>query len=55
MVDRANLDMAARDLDGARAEHDRAVKLLAEKRGSLVRVVERATQLSASLSPSASR
>lgn len=49
MVDRANLDVAARDLDGARAEHDRAAKLLAEKRGSLVRVVERATQLSASL------
>jgi hypothetical protein len=49
MVDRANLDMAARDLDGARAEHDRAAKLLAERRGSLVRVVERTTRLSASL------
>jgi hypothetical protein len=49
MVDRANLDMAARDLDGARAEYDKAAKELAEKRGALVRVVERATQLSASL------
>jgi hypothetical protein len=49
LVDRANLDTLAREADAARAEHEKAAKVLAERRGLLVRVVERTTQLSASL------
>jgi len=49
LVERANFDTLAREADASRAEHEKAVRVLAERRGSLVRVVERATQLSASL------
>jgi hypothetical protein len=49
LVDRANLDTLAREADAARAEHEKAAKVLAERRGLLVRVVERTTQMSASL------
>lgn len=49
LVDRANLDTLAREVDGVRAEHEKAARVLADRRGSLVRVVERTTRLSASL------
>jgi len=49
LVDRANLDTLAREADASRAEHEKAARVLAERRGSLVRVVERTTQMSASL------
>lgn len=49
LVERANFETLSREADASRAEHEKAVKVLAERRGSLVRVVERTTQLSASL------
>ena len=49
LLDRANLDQLSREVDGLRAEHEKAARVLADQRGSLVRVVERATQVSASL------
>ncbi len=49
LVERANFETLAGEADASRAEHEKAVKVLAERRGSLVRVVERTTQLSASL------
>jgi hypothetical protein len=49
LVDRANLDTLARETDASRAEHEKAARVLAERQGVLVRVVERTTQMSASL------
>jgi hypothetical protein len=49
LLDRGDLETLEREAEGARAEHERAVRTLAERRGSLVRTVERTMQLSASL------
>jgi hypothetical protein len=49
LMDRSNLDQLSREVDGVRAEHEKAARVLADQRGSLVRVVERATRVSASL------
>lgn len=49
LVQRATLETLGREADASRAEHEKASRALAERRGSLVRIVERTTQLSASL------
>jgi hypothetical protein len=49
LLDGANLDTLAREAAGTRAEHEKAVRTLADHRGALVRTVERTMQLSASL------
>jgi hypothetical protein len=49
LLDRANLDTLAREAAGTRAEHEKAMRTLADHRGTLVRTVERTMQLSASL------
>ena len=49
LVERTNFETLAREADTSRAKHEKAAILLAERRGSLARVVERTTQMSASL------